>query len=166
MAIDNNFGQAFTLFFILLQRKAKTSCQYQKTKGVKKLLPILSLLLLLLSCKKEDPLKAFREKLAGTWELERSYTWVQLPPVAPGILLVFKTDGTFERKRFDTLVYRGTYTLRQKQDCSPRSSNIILSTSDNSAGYGDYIEIRNDTLDLSTSNCLADGGGGMYRKKG
>ncbi|HEX8313920.1 MAG TPA: hypothetical protein VF609_02945 [Flavisolibacter sp.] len=131
---------------------------------MKKFLPIVSLLLLLFSCKKEEPLKDFRKTLAGTWELERTITWVTVPPVAPGILLVFKEDGTFERKRHDTLVYSGTYTLQQKQDCHPRSSNIILTTSDSSPGYEDYISVENNKLELSTPNCWADGGGAIYRR--
>jgi hypothetical protein len=136
---------------------------------MKKMLPVMVVALVFLSCKKEDALKEFKESLVGTWELEKRITF-EVPfttlssPPGNGNILVFTTGGVFEKKKHDTLVFQGTYTLQRREDCHPRTSNVVLQTSDNTPANEHYVTIENGKLLIDTPNCWADGGAAYYRK--
>lgn len=123
-------------------------------------------LLLLASCTKEDEVPAVYRQFAGTWEQEQFIGFpgnITLPP-GNGRLLVLGADGIMESRRRDTVLYRGRYYLQQKTDCHPRENTLYFTTSDSSYLWEGYIQLTNDKLTLSTSNCLADGGTTIYRR--
>ena len=119
------------------------------------------------ACKKEKEVKSLKTEIAGTWELEKfsGYPFNQTPlPPGNGRILVLGEDGLFERKQHDTVVFRGSYTLRKKKDCHERNTDIIFSTNENSFEDYQYIEIADGKLLLSTPNCYQDGGSAYYRR--
>jgi hypothetical protein len=126
----------------------------------------LVLLIFFFSCKKHNEIKALKGEIIGTWELERvsGYPFNQ-PPLPPGngVIIVLGEDGLFERKKHDTLVFRGSYSVKRKKDCYERSNDIILSTNESSGNY-DYIEMSDGKLSISSPNCLQDGGTAYYRR--
>lgn len=116
---------------------------------------------------KDDPFKEIQKKMAGTWELEKRITWVPMPPVVPGNvdIIVFKEDGSFERKKHDTLLFSGSYFLQQKKDCYPRNSQTVMITNEPGNSLNPYIEIDAfGKLVFSTPNCYTDGGDVVYRR--
>ena len=108
-----------------------------------------------------------KRDIVGTWELEKvsGYPFNQ-PQLLPGNgrIIVLGEDGLFERKQHDTLVFRGSYTVRTKKDCYERNTDIIFSTDENLSGDYQYIETSDDKLLLSTPNCYQDGGTAYFRR--
>jgi hypothetical protein len=121
---------------------------------------------LVTGCRKEEDLSAAYRPFAGTWEQEQfiGFPGTVTLPAGNGRLLVLGKDGILESRRRDTVLYRGRYYLQQKTDCRPRESTLYFTTSDSSYLWEGYIELTNDKLTLSTSNCLADGGTTVYRR--
>jgi hypothetical protein len=128
---------------------------------------LLALLFSFCSCKKNNEVNTPKRDIVGTWELEKvsGYPFNQ-PPLLPGNgrIIVLGEDGLFERKQHDTLVFRGSYTVRTKKDCYERNTDIIFSTDENSSGSYQYIETSDGKLLLSTPNCYQDGGSAYYRR--
>jgi hypothetical protein len=119
--------------------------------------------LLLMSCKK-DLFKDIRREAAGTWEYHRYYGFwgpSQTLPRGNGKLMVIGTDGSFEQRNHDTVTFHGSYEFNERKDCYGDSRKIFFKTS-NPALSENIIEINDDTLSLSSSNCLSDGGGVIY----
>lgn len=132
-----------------------------------KLLLIISIAGLLLSCKKTKLSVTYHE-VAGTWEYEQyiGYPFMQTA-LAPGNgkIIVLGADGSFEKRQHDTLLFKGTYKLREKKDCHPRESNTAFYTSQSTDDVYNYIEVdEQGRLVLSIPNCFADGGLTYYRK--
>ena len=124
-------------------------------------------MLLLAACSKEADIPVVYRQFAGTWELEQFIGFpgsVTLPP-GNGRLLVLGEDGMMESRRNDTVQYRGRYYLQQKADCRPRENNQYFTTNDSSYLWEGYIQLSDGKLTLSSSNCLADGGTTIYRRK-
>ena len=119
------------------------------------------------SCNKEKDMKQLRYRFSGTWEYERynGYPFVNtyLPP-GNGRIIVLSENGDFQRKNNDTVLFKGRYAITSKNDCNQRENNWFFTTNDTIFQWGDYIEIQNDRLVLSTPNCFADGGSVFYRK--
>jgi hypothetical protein len=132
---------------------------------MKKALLVLSVGLLF-SCKKNE-ISTLKSEIAGTWELEKfigyPFTNPSLPP-GNGKIMVLGTDGIFERRQHDTVVFRGTYVLEKRNDCYQRSSNTVFSTNESTPVYYSYIELEEGKLTLSTPNCYVDGGTAYYRR--
>lgn len=129
---------------------------------MKKSILIWTSLLLFFSCKKESELNQFKKKISGVWEQEKAtgLVTITLPP-GNGQIVVIKEDGGFERKKHDTLLFQGVYSLATATDCSPRADDTLMQTND---GAAYYVNLENEKLVLSTSNCVADGGGAIYRR--
>ena len=127
---------------------------------------LLFIVLLFFSCKKDNELKEFKSKIAGTWEYERTVSFINSPPapLGNGKIIVITEEGIFERKSHDTLLFRGSYVLNKKDDCYPRTSTITFQTNENTGGYINYIGIENGKLSFATPNCWADGGITYYRR--
>ena len=95
---------------------------------------IISLFLVFLfSCKKDGVSSDFRNKITGSWEIERfsGFGTITFPPGNGGIIVLF-SNGNFERRQHDTVMFRGKYFLKAKSDCYPREDKIFFSTNDNS----------------------------------
>lgn len=130
---------------------------------MKSSLVFLLLLTVAACCKKELNL---RSQFAGKWEFENfsGYPFnnnYQAP--GNGNIIVLTEDGQFERRKFDSVSFRGNYTVQKKKDCLPRETDLLfVSTEPN--GSERYIAIENGKLTLSTPNCYQDGGTAYYRR--
>ena len=135
---------------------------------MKLILPLI--VLIFFSCKKDNSTVGFRNKITGSWELEKNVCGECITPVTNfprgnGNIIILSANGTYQRKKQDTLLFSGNYTLQEKKDCFARSSNYTFSTNENPnpVSYG-YINLENDKLIFSTPNCFADGSVTTYRK--
>ncbi|QNF33128.1 hypothetical protein HUW51_10470 [Adhaeribacter swui] len=133
---------------------------------MKKTLLLLFTPFLIFACKKDADLNPTKSQLVGTWEQERSYSYNFDQTLLPGNgqIIIIAADGSYERKRHDTLDYKGTYTLKVKKDCCERKNTLTFSTSESASGSYNYIELENEKLKLSTSCCYQDGGAVYYRR--
>ena len=142
-----------------MQRFFNCNCQ----PGMKQLFLFTITVLLLASCKKDDQAAA-RAQFAGTWEYYRfvGYPFNTAPlPRGNGKIIVFGTDGSFERKTHDTTTFSGSYTLTQRKDCYGDARFTFFKCTD--PNFAEYtISVSGDTLLLNSSNCLADGGSAVY----
>jgi hypothetical protein len=106
-------------------------------------------------------------KFAGKWELESSssfpFSYNYLPP-GNGNIIILGKDRNFERKKSDTLVFKGSFSIKFKPDCYPNGENALFFETSEPNSTGMYISIKADKLTLSTSNCLQDGGISIFRK--
>ena len=134
---------------------------------MKQLIAIAIGMMLISSCKKENDQKGLWRQFSGTWEYERyngyPFSNTYLPP-GNGRIIVLSENGDFQRKKNDTVLFKGRYSITNKDDCQRRETNWFFTANDTAFQWGDYIEIENGMLVLSTSNCLADGGSVFYRK--
>jgi hypothetical protein len=128
-----------------------------------KQLLILSLLIFLFSCKKEENL---RWQFAGKWEFENfsGYTFNNnYQPPGNGNIIVLTEEGQFERRKFDSISFRGNYSIQKKKDCLQRETDLLFTSTENN--YSErYITVENGKLTLSTPNCYQDGGTAYYRR--
>jgi len=140
---------------------------------MKRLSLLVLLTCILFSCKKERELKNLKGDIEGIWEIELSAGEANITtggsnitnyPPGNGQTIVFSGSGTFERRNYDTVIFKGVYSLKYKEDCNPRPGNIVLTTDEYSNIYGDYISIESGKLFISASNCMEDGGYSIYRR--
>lgn len=134
--------------------------------GMKPLTIYLLALLVFFSCRKDHIPSEFKNKITGTWEIERfsGFGSVSFPP-GNGRIIVLFANGSFERRQHDTVMFRGRYSLRTKNDCYPRDEKTFFSVNDNSYSMDSFIDVDDSgKLLLSSSNCLADGGTSFFRK--
>lgn len=118
------------------------------------------------SCKKDSELRSVEKEITGTWEFEKftGYPFTQQPlPPGNGQLIIFGKNRSFERRKNDTLLFKGTFLLSKKRDCYESDTDVIFSTTESSNTY-QYIKVTDGKLTLSTPNCYADGGIAYYRK--
>jgi len=124
------------------------------------------IVLLLLSCKKDQEISDLKKTIVGTWEYETfsgyPFNFPVLPP-GNGKIIIIGDDGSFKRMRHDTLVFSGSYELSKKNDCYSRNSNIVFSTNEDPSGDFRYIDLIDGKLTLSTPSCYQDGGTAYYR---
>ena len=119
----------------------------------------------LMGCKKNQEISNLKDQITGTWEIEKfiSPDSIQTFPAGNGNIMVLKKNDVFERRKHDTLIFKGKYTLKEKKDCYPGNSDMEFST--NESPYNKfYIDMENGKLLLSTPNCYMDGGTGYYRR--
>ena len=130
---------------------------------MKKLLSILIATIILTSCIKEN----IQHPVAGKWEFIVFVGYgVFDPPLPPGNgkIIAFEKGSNFKRYAHDTLLFNGNYSITRKKDCGLEHFRAFLGTTDASFANGRTIDIRGDSLFLSTSNCLVDGGTAIYRR--
>ena len=130
---------------------------------MKQLIAFALFIFLLSACKKD---KQLGQQFAGKWEFENfsGYPFnnnFQAP--GNGNIIVLSTDGSFERRKFDTVLFRGTYSVTEKKDCLSRTHNWYFSTSESNS-TDRYIDFEGNRLTFSTPNCFQDGGTAYYRK--
>jgi hypothetical protein len=124
--------------------------------------------ILLFSCRKAQMSK-LRNQFSGTWELERLLGYdtplINTFPPGNGNIIYLGAEGSFERRKHDTVTFKGTYFLGEKKDCYGDEKVIFLTTNELSSRADHRINIDAGKLFISTINCYADGGGAVYRKK-
>ena len=127
----------------------------------------LSFLVFVFSCKKENEENLLKKEIVGIWELEKfvGYPFTQSTLTSGnGSVIVIGGDGLFERKKHDTLLFSGRYSVLRKKDCYERNNDMIFSTNESSSGDYRYIGIKDGKLSLGTPNCYQDGGVAYYRR--
>ena len=127
---------------------------------------VLGLSLFIFSCKK-DGVGSIKKEIVGTWEIEKysGYPFTQPPyPPGNGKIIMIGSDGNFERRAHDTLLFKGRYFVLHKKDCSPRESDLVLLTNETASDSYSYVDIENGKLTLTTPSCWADGGTAYYRR--
>ncbi len=122
--------------------------------------------MILFSCKKEQT-SLLKTQISGKWHHLKTMALEGLSPLPNDSTknIFIGSDGSFERRHKDSVVFKGTYSLREKKDCYGDENKFLFKTSDETGGIGSYIIIQNDTLSLRTPNCYADGGITFYIKK-
>ncbi|HEV8283182.1 MAG TPA: hypothetical protein VGQ09_02665 [Chitinophagaceae bacterium] len=132
---------------------------------MKQIIIVLLLGLVFTTCKKDS--NNLYSKFAGKWEYERfdgyPFNNTYQPP-GNGNIIVLRKNGDFERMRHDTVVFKGSYYLKEKKDCYQNEKRVFFLTNDNSFSNDRFIEIDDNKLLLCTSSCLIDGGITIYRK--
>jgi hypothetical protein len=132
-----------------------------------KIIPLLIIACFYISSCKKDITQDLRKYIQGKWEY---VTFVGYPfnyptlPAGNGRLLVFEKNGSFERRNFDTIIFKGYYFLSERQDCSGDQKTVFLTTTDTSFSNNTSIAVKGYSLFLSTPNCYADGGTTIFRR--
>ncbi|MEP7251012.1 MAG: hypothetical protein ABI683_01495 [Ginsengibacter sp.] len=130
---------------------------------IKILIPIF-LIAGLYSCKKDV---VNQKDIEGSWEYSTfigyPFNYPTLPP-GNGHVIVIKRNGLFERKSHDTTIFKGVYTLRWRKDCGTNTKQAFFKTREPNSTES-IISVMNDSLLLSSSSCLADGGVAIYKRK-
>lgn len=121
---------------------------------------------ILCSCKK-DEISGYKNKLSGKWEYVRyeGYPFNSIPlPPGNGNILVLTKEGSFERRSYDSISFKGLYNLEEKKDCYGEDLKMFIITNDSLFYQESIIETTLDTLFIRSPNCLADGGVSIYRR--
>lgn len=130
---------------------------------MKKVFLFIALLVSFLSCRKD--IKNLKKDISGTWEIEKNINYSGIINYAPGNgnTIVLSSNGSFERFENGSSVFKGSYTLKRKEDCQSREDDILFSTNEpNSTAF--YTRIENEELIFNTPNCYADGNTAYYVK--
>lgn len=132
-------------------------------------LSLFSIVLLMASCKKEHNVNALKDQLSGTWELERTICGECFVPntnYAPGNgnLLVFGDDGSFQRKKQDTVLFTGTFSVIISKECSSNGDQALTTNESSTGTTPQFIALNADSLVLSTPSCYQDGGSTIYKR--
>jgi len=126
------------------------------------------LICILCACKKEKCTNDHYDKFSGSWEFEQysgyPFTNNSILPPGNGQIIILRKDGTFERRKHDTLLFKGTYILQEKNDCLQPANRITHYTTSENTFNESYIQLQNNKLTLSTPNCYQDGGTEYYRR--
>jgi hypothetical protein len=133
---------------------------------MKKLLSFIMLIGLLYSCKKDSTSTRIQE-FAGTWEFQSysGYPFTNTPlPRGNGRIIFIGVDKTFERRNFDTVLFRGKYELEEKKDCVGEAKKIFFKSLD-PYFLENIISIENGKLNFTSSNCVSDVGINVYIRK-
>ena len=136
---------------------------------MKKGLLFLLFISILISCKKDNEITDLKNEISGTWELEKDLCGVCTNSVInypPGNknLIVLSSDGSFERKNQDTLVFKGNYSIQRNKECNQTSGDMALIIKEGSTPTPRFIQITADKLTLSTPYCYQDGVISTYRR--
>jgi hypothetical protein len=145
-----------------MQPKGRLSCQ-----TIMKIILVSTFIISLFCSCKKDRLESYKNQFSGQWEYVRyaGYPFNSIPlPPGNGNIIVLTKDGSFEKRNHDTITFKGQYYLEEKKDCFGEDKKIFVRTNDPLSGIDGKIESTPDTLVISSSNCLADGGLSIYRR--
>lgn len=123
---------------------------------------IIAITLFIFSCKKA----AYEKKLSGTWEYEHFSGYPFTQPVLPpgnGNVIVLGSNGSFQRMKHDTLLFKGTYKLILQKDCDG-PKKWLFTTDDASFGSDRYVSVDENKLYFNTPACYQDGGTTVYNR--
>jgi hypothetical protein len=120
------------------------------------------------SCKKENEPGDLKNEIAGTWELEKIICGLCTFPVinypqGNGNTITLLPDGSYERKKQDTLLVKGTWSAINSKECSTAGDRAIIINEGSSATLM-FIKISTDKLELSTPYCYTDYNATTYRR--
>ncbi len=121
---------------------------------------------MLYSCKKDSVSGKYQE-FAGTWEFQSysGYPFTSTPlPAGNGRIIYIGSDKTFERRNFDTVLYRGKYALEEQKDCIGDDKKLFFKSTDPYFSES-IISIENGKLNFTSSNCVSDVGINVYIRK-
>ena len=126
----------------------------------------LLILALFISCTKDNDVKDLKKEIVGTWELELTsgMSGYNPQPAGNGQIIVLSGNGTFERKKHDTLVFKGNYVIGKKKDCIDLGNDIIFSTNETIPGHYWYVDVTDGKLKFNIPNCYTDGHSNSYRR--
>lgn len=114
---------------------------------------ILITVLVVHGCKKSNSIKHLKTTFAGKWEYERysgyPFTNTYSPP-GNGQYIILGTNGSFERRLHDSLIFKGTYSLEEKPDCYPAASTTYFSTNESNYSTEGYIALDSNKLTITT----------------
>ena len=121
------------------------------------------------SCNKDNQLENFKTQLAGKWEIEKKSCGLCLNPLTTypegnGNIIVFLSDGTFERRIHDSVTFKGRFFLTKSNECGKPNTDIALSTDESIAILPLFVQIISGKLYISTPHCYMDGAGTTYRR--
>lgn len=120
------------------------------------------------SCKKENEPGDLQNEIAGTWELEKNicglctFPLINYPP-GNGNTITLSPDGSYERKKQDTLLVKGTWSALNSKECSPAGDRALIINEGSTATLM-FIKISTDKLELSTPYCYTDYNATTYRR--
>lgn len=120
-------------------------------------------LALLVSCKKQQTQKDFSGRYEYATFIGYPFDDRSLPP-GNGRIIALGGNGIFGRFSHDTLLFKGTYQIGRKMDCGADEKKNFFYSNDSSFVSGFVIDLRNDSLFLSTPACYADGGVSIYKR--
>jgi hypothetical protein len=135
---------------------------------MKRLLLFVAFIGVFYSCKKENELGDLKNEIAGTWELEKNVCGLCPFPVinyspGNGSIIILSPDGSYERKKQDTLLVKGTWSILKSEECSPAGDRaLIINEGANTTSM--FIKISTDKLELSTPYCYTDYNAITYRR--
>lgn len=130
--------------------------------------PLLLLLVSATSCTKEGRLeRQTRKDITGHWELSiyacglcgPSRTYEQ----GNGNIIEFGKGGEYLRRVKDSAIFQGRYEIVSSKECN-KDGDVALKTNQSTSGTAMFIKLENDTLQLSTPTCYADGAVSIYRR--
>ena len=123
-------------------------------------------ILFLTACRK-DQAAGIRTQITGAWEWVTfsGYPFInQALPAGNGRIIIFGSNGLFERKAHDTFILRGSYNLQERKDCYGNEQHVFLNATDSGFINNYSLDIINARLYISSPNCFADGGSSVWRK--
>ena len=132
---------------------------------MKKLALLLIIASILYGCSKENFMSA---KFKGIWEYENHFGYPfnnnYLPP-GNGNIIALSADGSYERRKHDTVIFKGQFQLKTQRDCYGSERKVHFTTNDTTFNWDSYVEIDNSgKLVFTSPNCYADGGSTYYIK--
>ncbi len=121
------------------------------------------------SCGKDNRLENFKNQISGKWEIEKRVCGECMNPLITysegnGNTIVLLTDGTFERRIHDSVIFKGKFFLTKSAECGKPGSDISLSTNESSNVTPLFVQIESGKLQLSTPYCYTDGASTIYRR--
>ena len=131
---------------------------------MKRIILLLILPLIFLSCKKNSEEKKFMKSIAGKWELEKymgGWSPVINYPAGNGNFLILSKDGSYKRMKHDTLIVGGNFSIEKRSDCNADEFTFV--TADQQTN-GNRIDLTASKLTIGASSCIADGSSSVYRK--
>lgn len=152
----------FILIFVPLHHYKPFFCQ----NTMKKIAVSLAIVLAASSCEKEN-LSAYKDIVSGEWEYIRNVGFIVPVPPLPagnGKIIAIGTNGSFERRSHDTVLFSGRYSLDKRKDCYGEEARVFINTNDNSFTNNFTINRIGDSLIIGSPNCFMDGGITIYRK--
>ena len=107
------------------------------------------------------------DDIIGKWEIQES-TCFGCPvmfttyPEGNGNILIFKSNGAYERRENNVAVFKGKYSIKKSEVCDKEDD--ALHTNESPGTTSDIVSIESGKLQLNTPPCLADGGITVYRR--
>jgi hypothetical protein len=128
---------------------------------MKKSVLFIAFMAIFFSCKKQDEMAGLQNEIIGTWELEKIFCGLCTTPVVDfpfgnNNIIILSSNGMYERKKNDTLLFKGTYSVLKSKDCNTTTGDMALLINEGVNPTPMFINIIGDKLELSTPYCYSD----------